>query len=161
MVSKTVKRSEFKTFINTGTLLVPVWSLLGDGVTTAKISYNPETTKEVYIHQDNGVTSIDSYTPTMPLEATAKAGDPVFDYVDGLRKARAVLDDALTEIINVWMYETGGPTAYPAEKQTVSIQWEDFGGDGGKAAKGNFTINFLGDPIQGTFNATTPAFTEA
>ena len=57
------------------------------------------------------------------------------------------------------MYETGWPTAYPAEKQQVCIAVEDFGGDGGASAKLNYTIHYVGDPIPGTFNASTSAFT--
>ena len=75
-----------------------------------------------------------------------------------LRVARATLDDAETTIVNVWAYESGGPTAYPAEKQDVSIQIDEFGGDGGTAVKINYTINFIGDPVVGTFNASTSAF---
>lgn len=157
----TVKRSEFASFLNTGTTAIPVWSLLGDGITAAKINYNPETVSEVYIHQDSGTKEIESYAPDMPIEATCKNGDAVFDFVDNLRQTRAVLDAAKTEILNVWKYMTGGPTAYPAEKQACSIQVEDFGGDGGKSNKINFTINYIGDPVAGTFNATTPAFTAA
>ena len=71
----------------------------------------------------------------------------------------AVLDDAETDIVNVWAYEAGGPTAYPAEKQNVSIQIDEFGGDGGSSVKINYTINFIGDPVPGTFNANTSAFT--
>jgi len=154
-----IKRSQIQTFMNTTPLAAATYKLIGDGVTTGKINYNPKTTEETYIDQDNASISVDSYAPVMPIEATAKSGDDVFDFVDALRVARAVLDDAETDIVNVWMYETGGPTAYPAEKQAVSVQIDDFGGDGGQAAKINYTLNFVGNPVPGTFNATTSAFT--
>lgn len=154
-----VKRSEFRTFLNTGTTQAPVWSLLGDGITSAAINYNPQTTEETYIHQDSGVTEIESYRPTMPVEAKAVAGDEAFDFVDELRRARAVLDDAKTEIVNVWLYEAAVSGAYPAERQPASIQIDDFGGEGGQTTVINFTINYLGDPVQGTFNPTTGTFT--
>lgn len=154
-----IKRSEVKTFLNTGTTTVPVWSLLGDGIVSAAIAYNPQTTDETYIHQDSGTVEVDSYKPNMPIEATAVNTDAAFEFVDALRKARAVLDDAHSEIVNVWLYETAVGGAYPAERQAVSIQIDDFGGDGGQAAKINFTINYLGDPVAGTFNPTTLAFT--
>lgn len=150
-----VKRSEFRTFLNTGTLVTPVWSLIGEGVTSAVINYNPQTTEEVYIHEDSGSVVIEAYKPQMPIEATAINGNADFEFIDALRKARAVLSAAETEIINVWMYETPTTGAYPAEKQSVSIQIDDFGGDGGTAAKINYTINYLGDPVAGTFNPTT------
>lgn len=154
-----VKRSEFRTFLNTGTTATPVWSLLGDGITSAAINYNPQTTEEVYIHQDSGTTEIESYRPTMPVEAKAVSGDDAFDYIDNLRKSRAVLDDAKSEIVNVWLYEAPVSGAYPAERQPVSVQIDDFGGEGGQTAVINFTINYLGDPTPGTFNPTTGTFT--
>ena len=154
-----VKRSEFRTFLNTGTTATPVWSLLGDGITSAAINYNPQTTEEVYIHQDSGTTEIESYRPTMPVEAKAVSGDDAFDYIDNLRKSRAVLDDAKSEIVNVWLYEAAVSGAYPAERQPVSVQIDDFGGEGGQTVVINFTINYLGDPTPGTFNPTTGTFT--
>jgi hypothetical protein len=156
-----VKRSEVATFINTTPEATATYELLGVGVTNAKIAYNPKTTEETYIHEDSATITIDSYAPNMEIEASAVDTDPVFEYVDALRKARAVLSDAETDIVNVWMYETPTTGAYPAEKQNVSIQLEDFGGEGGEAAKINFTINFQGDPILGTFNPTTKAFVAA
>ena len=154
-----IKRSEVMTFINTTPLAAATYKLVGDGVTAGSIGYNPKTTEETYIHQDSASISVDSYAPNLPVEATAVSGDDVFEFIDGLRIARAVLDAAETDIVNVWAYESGGPTAYPAEKQAVSIQIDEFGGDGGAAVKINYTINFIGDPIPGTFNANTSAFT--
>jgi hypothetical protein len=154
-----VKRSQFRTFLNTGTTVSPTWSLIGEGVTTGAITYNPQTVDEVYIHQDSGNTEVESYKPTMAIEATAIKGDAAFDFVDTLRKGRKILDAAHSEIVNVWLYETPVASAYPAERQAVSIQVDDFGGDGGTSAKINFTINYLGDPVAGTFNPTTLAFT--
>lgn len=154
-----VKRSEVMTFMNTTPLAAATYKLIGDGVTTGAIEYNPKTEEVTYIHEDSATISIESYAPTLPVEAIAVAGDEVFEFIDGLRVARAVLDAAETDIVNVWAYETGGPTAYPAEKQNVSIQIDEFGGDGGSSVKINYTINFVGDPVAGTFNANTSTFT--
>ncbi len=154
-----VKRSQFKTFLNTGTTQAPTWSLLGDGITSGSISYNPQTAEEIYIHQDSGTTEVESYKPNMPVEATVIKGDAAFDFIDNLRRTRAVLTAAHAEIVNVWLYEPPTAGAYPAEKQAVSIQIDEFGGDGGAAAKIKYTINYLGDPVAGTFNPETSTFT--
>lgn len=159
MPVSTIKRLQFKTFLNTGTSVSPVWSLIGDGVTSAKISYNPKTSELIYIHQATGTTEIESYRPTLPIEAVARQGDLAFNFIDNLRVGRAVFDSAYAEIVNVWLYETPAGSVYPAERQSVSIQVEDFGGDGGTAVRINYTINYIGDPIVGTFNPTTLAFT--
>lgn len=159
MTSTKIKRSQIMTFLDINPGGAASYKLLGDGVVSGKINYNPKTTEETDITQDSASISVDSYAPTMPVEATAKVGDDVFDFIDDLRVDRATLSDAETTIVNVWAYEAGGPSAYPAEKQTVAIQVDDFGGDGGQPAKINYTLNYVGDPIPGTFNTGTGAFT--
>jgi hypothetical protein len=154
-----VKRSSLKTYLNTTPSSTATYSLIGDGVVAGKIAMNPKVTNETYISLDNASISVDSYAPKMPVEQTCKVGDAVFTFVDALRIARAILADAETDIVNVWAYKAGGPTAYPAEKQSVSIQIDDFGGEGGDVNKINYTINYIGSPIPGTFNTTTSAFT--
>ena len=155
----TVKRSQFATFMNVAPESTADYKQIGDGITSAVVNYNPQVLEETYIHQDSGTVEVESYRPNMPIEATAKSGDDVFDFVDALRQARAVLDDAKTDIVMVYLYETPSGSEYPAEKQYVSIQIDSFGGDGGSSTKINYTINFIGDPIYGTFNPTTKAFT--
>lgn len=154
-----IKRSDVATFINTTPAATATYALLGVGITSAKIAYNPKTTEETYIHQDSANISVDSYAPNIEVEASAVDDDDVFEFIDTLRKARAVLGAAETDIVNVWMYEPEVTGAYPAEKQDVSIQIEEFGGDGGEATKLAFTINYMGDPVVGTFNPTTLTFT--
>lgn len=154
-----IKRSEIQTFVNTTPLAAATFVLLGDGVVAGKIAYNPKTSEETYINETSATITLESYAPTLPIEQTAKFGDPAFDFIDNLRVGRKVLADAETNIVNVWIYEGGGPTAYPAEKQSVAIQIDDFGGEGGVAAKINYTLNFIGSPTLGTFNITTKAFT--
>ena len=154
-----IKRSQVMTFMNTTPSAAATYSLIGEGVTGGSIAYNPQVEEETYIHQDSATVTVESYSPKLSLEASAVAGDAVFEFIDSLRVARAVLSAAQTDIVNVWAYESGGPTAYPAEKQNVSIQIDEFGGEGGSSVKINYTVNFIGDPVVGTFNASTKAFT--
>lgn len=161
MAGTKVKRSKLAIFLDTsGGEETAEWALIGDGVTEQTIAYNPQTSDEVYIHQDSGTTDVESYKPNIPTPMTAIKGDPVFDYVDGLRKARAIGADARTKICIVYLYETETTGAYPAEQNDCSIQIDDFGGAGGESATINFTINLIGDAVVGTFNPTTKSFTE-
>jgi hypothetical protein len=153
-------RDEFATFINAGTELAPDYVLLGEGITNASISYNPQTTDEVYIHQRSGTTEIDSYKPVMKIEAKHIETDEALEYLDGLRKTRPVGADAYSKIVNVWMYETPVGGAYPAEEQDISIQFDEFGGEGGKKNSFSCQLNYRGDPVQGTFNPTSGVFAE-
>jgi hypothetical protein len=154
-----LKRTKFKTFLNTGTPAVPVWVLLGDGVTSAKINYNPSILEEHYVIDDNASISVEGYSPTLPIEATALNTDLAWEKIDALRIARSILGDVQTEIVNVWLYETPYSNQYPAEKQTVSIQQDEFGGEGGGVVKHTYTVNFIDNPVPGTFNPTTKIFT--
>ncbi len=156
-----IKRSLFKTFLNTGSIVSPTWSLISSGVTTGEIAYNPSTQEETYIGEDDATIFVERYAPVMAIEATAMNGDAVYEYLDSLRKDRDVLDDAESEVVNVWLYKTPALTYYLAEKQTVSLQVDSFGGDGGTATKLNFTINFVGDPVVGSFSPTASAFVAA
>lgn len=156
MTSK-IKRSLIKTFLRTGSVGTPAWKLIGDGVVSGKINYNPKTVEETYISEDSATIYLDSYAPTLPIEATAKSGDDVFEYIDALRKGRSVLASSETDIVNVWLYQKQGYEIYPAEKQAVSIQIDDFGGEGGQASKVNYTVNFIGDPIVGIFKPAATA----
>jgi hypothetical protein len=154
-----VKRSEFKTFIDTTPASTPTWSLLGVGVTTGAINYNPEVTTETYIHEDNATTTVERYAPTFPIEAQANNGDAVFEYIDGLRRSRAIGSNAETDILLVYLYETPVSTdQYPAELQPVSIQIDSFGGDGGTITRINFTINFRGNPTTGLYDVSSNSF---
>ena len=161
MAETKVKRSKLAIFLDTsGGEETAEWALIGNGVTEQTIEYNPTTSDEVYIHQDSGTVDVESYKPNIPTPMTAIKGDPVFDYVDGLRKTRAIGADARTKICIVYLYETETTGAYPAEQNECSIQIDDFGGAGGESATINFTINLIGDAVVGTFNPTTKSFTE-
>lgn len=156
-----IKRSLFAVFLNTSTTGTATYALMGQGITSQKVDYSPETSSETYVSEDSATTDVESYKPKIATKQTAIAGDAVFDFIDGLRQKRAVLNDAHTDIVMVNLYGTETTGAYPAEKNTVSIQIDDFGGDGGKSVEINYTVNMVGNPVQGTFNPTTKAFTAA
>ena len=146
-----IKRSQFKSFLNTGTVGTPVWSLISAGIPEAEVAMNPKTS-------DNATISVESYAPTMAIEATAIAGDAVFDWIDATRQGRDVLEDAETEIVNVWLFETPALGYYAAEKVAVSVQVDKFGGPGNTSAKIGYTINYVGDPVKGGFSPTGSEF---
>ncbi|MBW7573916.1 phage tail tube protein [Caproiciproducens faecalis] len=155
-----IKRSLFAIFLNTApSTETAAYALMGQGITSQKVDYGPETSDETYVSEDSGTTDVESYKPKISTQQTAIQGDAVFDYVDGLRQKRAVMGDARSDIVLVNLYGTEATGAYPAEKNAVSIQIDDFGGDGGKSVEINYTVNMVGDPVKGTFNPSTKTFT--
>jgi len=153
-----INRNLVKSYLNTGTVLSPTWSLISAGVPSGTINMNPSILTETYIGDASATISVESYNPTIAIEATAINSDAVFEWIDTKRKGRNILEDVETELVNVWAYETPALTYYDAEKQNVSVQSDSFGGDAGKPAKIGYTINYMGDPTQGTFSPTGLAF---
>lgn len=136
-----------------------LYAVIGPGVPNSETDYGPKTTEETYIADDSASISTDGYEPSMGVEQTALLNDPVFDFVDQLRLDGAVEGEAETDVVNVWMYKAGGPTAFPAEQQKVSIAVEDIGDEGGKPLKINYKTNYIGTPVPGTWNNSTKVFT--
>lgn len=154
-----VKRSEFRAFLDTTPSASPTWSLIGPGVTTGALNYNPETTVETYIHEDTATITLERYAPTFPLEAQCINTDAIFEFIDNLRRTRAVGSAAETDMLLVYLYETPvSSDQYPAELQPVSIQIDSFGGDGGVTNRINFTINFRGAATTGLYDVSAGTF---
>jgi hypothetical protein len=156
-----VKRSEFALFLDTTPAATnPTWSRVGTGFTTGTLNYNPEVTTETYIHEDTATTTLERYAPNMPLEGQCINTDAIFEFIDDLRRDRAVGSAAETDALLVYLYETPTSTdKYPAEKQPVTIQIDSFGGDGGVTNRINFTISFRGAATTGVYDVSANSFT--
>lgn len=158
-----VKRSKWAEFLNiTPNASAPTWARIGKGVSENEISYNANVVSETFIHEDSAENSVDSFAPQIPVTQYAYKGNPVFDYVDGLRKSRALGTDCETQLLLVNMYdptEEGG-SVFSAELQNVAIQIDTFGGAGGERNQIGYNILFNGDPTVGTATITsgTPTF---
>ena len=146
-----IKRSLFATFINTTPGAEETWVRMGKGITSQKISYNPNVTTEQYIDEDNAYSSVDSYAPSLDGTQTCYKGEPVFEYIDGLRKNRAVGAELETQVLFVYLYD-GTADSYKAEKNNCVIQLGEYGGDGGGNVQMTYTVGLNGDPEVG--NAT-------
>ena len=150
MSMEKIKRSLFATFINTAPGgEAPVWAKMGKGITSQNIAYNPNVTTEQYIDEDNAYSSVDSYAPSLDGTQTCYKGEPVFEFIDGLRQARAVGSALETEVLFVYMY-AGTEGAFKAEKNKCVIQLGEYGGDGGGNVTMTYTVGLNGDPVVGT-----------
>ena len=163
MTATKAKRSTIQHYLNTGTIAAPVWSRLGNAVSTGEIAYNPQTEETADITMDTKVTDITGYARSFAIEGVVYPGDAAFDFIDAMRIGMKVLDDLKTEIVHVWAYKTptGTPSVWPAEKVTVNIGIESIGGEGATTAKIKYTIYDAGDPVIGTFEPVAKTFTAA
>ena len=151
---KKIKRSEFASFLNTTPGATATYNRMGKGVTGQTVSYNPTVNTEQYIHEDSATNSVEAYAPSINTPQTCYAGEPVFEFIDGLRRKRAIGADAETDILLVYIYKKKNETAYEAEKCKCAISIEDFGGDAGNPVSITYTINMNGDPEYGVATIT-------
>ena len=160
-----IKRSEFAAFLNTSPSSTATYARMGKGITGQTVAYNPTVNTEQYINEDSATSSVDAYAPSINTPQTCYKGDAVFDFVDGLRKSRAIGSAAETDVVLVYIYDSttgSGATSYAAEKCKCCISIEEFGGDAGNPLSITYTVNLNGDPIIGTATISegTIAFTE-
>ena len=158
-----IKRSQIQAFLNTaGKSAEPTYKIVGNYMPSGSYDYNPQSTTETYIVNDNATSTLDSYQIAFDGEMKCAKGDAVFDYIDGLRYNVAVGDDAVSEVVLVDTYEQKGSSGgYRAQKFACAVSVNSFGGDGGQTPTISFNIAVNGDPVQGTatISAGTCTFT--
>ncbi len=144
------KRTEIATFLNiTPTEETEDFELAGYYQTTGEYSYDASETDETYIVDDNPTTVVEKYKVSMDNEQKCYIGDPVYDFINNLRRKRAIGSEAETTTLCVEKYDVNEEGEFYAEKSKCSISISKFGGDGGQTPMIGYKINLNGDPIYG------------
>ena len=157
-----VKRSLQATFMNTTpSQEEPSWARVGKNVSDMSVSYNPQVRTEQDVTQDSADSEVTGYQPNIPVTQVATKGDEVFEFINDIRRKRALFDDCKTQILIVDLYDGDASAGYKAEMQDVAIQIDSYGGAGSEPLSIGYTINFIGDAKQGTFKPADKTFTEA
>ena len=142
-----IKSSKSAVLLNVGNSTSAEYVRIGKGVTSLPISYNPKTTTETYIDEDNATTTVDSYEVSSDVEQVAIKGNKVFDFVDGIRKGLKTGSDCETDAVLVDVYDmtiTSGSGSGKKFRATVAIS--DWTIEGGEVIKIKYKIGFNGDP---------------
>lgn len=148
-----VKRSQFLTYLNTGTSANPTWSVLGVGITEYGIDYNPQVDTEKWIIEDNARNDHSSNQKQSSVTQRCYKGDAVFEFINGARDQLNFKAQVLD--IDRW---NGTGSSYPASKNDVIITVTKYMGEN---AEIEYTIYYDGDATEGsvTFTGNTPTFT--
>lgn len=138
------------------------WGLYGNKSTSATYTYNPSSTSETYIVDDNATVTLDSYNITIDGNMKCYFGDAIYDYINGLRYNLATGSDAITKALLIDKYDEDGEGSFKAQVFDCTISVGSYGGDGGVTPTITFTIGLNGTPKQGTvtFADKVPTFTE-
>lgn len=159
-----VKRKEIMLYLDTDPgKTSETWGLYGKKSTTATYTYNPNSTSETYITDDNATVTLDSYNVTIDGDMKCYFGDAIFDFINGLRYNLSTGSDAVTKALLIDKYDkSSNDDSFKAQVFEATISIESYGGDGGVTPNITFTIGLNGDPTQGsvTFTGDVPTFTK-
>ena len=138
------------------------WGLYGNKSTSATYTYNPVTTNETYIVDDNATVTLDSSNISIDGNMKCYAGDAIYDYINELRYNVAVGTDAITKALLIDKYSPAGDGSFKAQVFECTISIGSYGGEGGVTPTITFTIGLNGTPKQGsvTFDGKVPTFVE-
>ena len=138
----------------------PVYVRLGKHLTEYNVSMNAnaETTNNIL---GDSYTEIDGYQPQSQVTPYyADKDDPLFTRLQEIYDKRLTLDDLLTTVVEVhlWEKETGVEDTYVAYREDAVIEITDFGGDT-KGVQIPFNLHMNGNRTKGTFALKTKTFT--
>lgn len=162
-----VKSNELPVFLNvTPKANTEDWELAGNWQTNADRTYEATETEEEYVNDEGPTTEVDSYKVSLENEMKCVSGDPVFEYIDGLRYNLAIGEDAESEALFVDKYsytEENSIIKYRAQLFGCSISISKQSREGGKVSTISYKVNCNGKPKNGvvTFANGKPTFTES
>lgn len=156
-----ITRDQVVTYLNTtpsGTS--ETWALLGQGITSYGIEYNPQVTTEKFIINKNATSSLDSYQMQGDVSQKIYKGDPCFEYVNDLRRSLELGAEVETQVLDIDTYDTDTKGNYKATKSNCMIAITKYMEE---EAVIEYSIYYNGDPVEGTVAIAStgiPTFTE-
>lgn len=155
-----ITREQFVSYLNTTpTEESETWSLLGIGITSYGIAYNPQVTTEKWIIHKAATSSLDSYQRQGDVSQKCYKDDPVFEYVNEIRRKNGIGAEVQTEVLDIDRYDSTIEGTFKATKSDVIIAITNYMAED---AVIEYTIYYNGDPKQGTvtFADEVPTFVE-
>jgi hypothetical protein len=131
----------------------PTWALMNKGIESAEIAYNPKEAERHFIADTSATKLTTGLAKTLDQTQYAYKGDEVFEYVDDLIFEEAIGDDAITQILEVFIYRTTDMSAtsnIPSKVQNANISIASKTLTGGEQMQIGYNVNFSGNPSYGT-----------
>lgn len=143
-----ITRDQFATYLNTTpSEETENWALLGIGITGYGVAYNPQVTTEKWIIHKAATSSLDSYQRQGDVSQKCYKGDPVFEYINDIRRKCGIGADVQTQVLDIDKYDSTVEGTFKATKSDVIIAVTNYMAED---AVIEYTIYYNGDPVQGT-----------
>lgn len=154
-----VKRADRQHYMNTGSAVQPVWTLIGEGFTSFTESKNAVSYQRRYIHEITKRTDVTGYAPVIDYEFEVYSGNPAIEKIRQITDHELVGEEARVEILCVDLFdETETSGVYHAVRRSYSVIPDECG-EGTDALVYTGTMKAVGDLVTGTFVRSTATFT--
>lgn len=159
-----VTREQIASYLNTTPETgSPTWSIIGVGITDYGQSFNPQVETEKWIIHKNATSTLESFQIQGDVSQKCYFGDPVYDYVNNLRRTAGVGNAVNTQVLDVDMYDaegTGANAKYKATLYDCAVVVTSYAT--GESPVIEYSIYYNGDPKIGTVTIVeeAPTFTE-
>lgn len=139
--------------------IAEAFELLGTGFTELIESPSAQTTSKRYINQASSSQSITGYEWSTSFNADQIASEKAIEYIRAIGEMQKTGADTEAEYLIVDLDKPAQTAGYRARKFKVAIAVNSFDNNDGELGMSG---SFLGisDPIEGTFDTSTKAFTE-
>lgn len=156
-----ITRDQIATYLDTTPSSSATWKIIGIGVTSMGQEYNPQKTTEKWIIHKNATTTTDSYQISTAVSQSCYKGDPVFEFVNKIRREAGVGSKCVTNILDIDMWDATGEgvnKSYKATKYSGNIAITKYNDEN---AVIEYDLDYNGDPELGTvtFADGVPTFT--
>jgi hypothetical protein len=165
-MGKKITREQFADFLNTGTLLAPVWSFMGTGFNTLNEQPNAQTEEKTYICDTSSTTAVKGYKPQYPFDTDlmvdGEAETAAIEKLYNTGRNRLTGSDAETEYVRVemWRPVTVGNTRYfKARKEKVAIVVANINGAGTETVVVSGNLDCVGNAVDGYWDTVEKKFT--
>ena len=157
-----ITREQIATYLNTTPGNKETWSIVGVGITDYGQSFNPQVETEKWIIHKNATSSLESYQIQGDVSQKCYFGDPVYDFVNNLRRTAGVGSEVETQILDIDLYDSTGEGAsisYKATKYDCIVAITGYAT--GESPVIEYSIYYNGDPTIGTVTIadSVPTFT--
>lgn len=155
------KRKLEADYINTSATGTPSFALCGTGFTALTESPSAKTASKRYINQLSATSSITGYEWKAAFEADQIKDETALEFILDIARTLKTGSDAETDLVQVDLDDpdpSSQSTVFRARKRKIAIAVSEMpDNDGELGVNGDFLG--VSDPIEGTFNISTKAFT--
>ena len=157
-----IQRNQIADYLNTGSVISPVWSLMGAGFNSLDEKPNAQKKTQVYINDAAATSSIKSYEPSFSFDTDFISDELAIAALYAIGRDEETGSAAQMEYVRVELFEAGaGTNLYKARKFTVAVEISSLEGKGGDTVHVIGTLNNVGTFVDGEFNVVTLEFIPA